>query len=129
MLDATDKVLGFENDECVNINQTSLKGHITTTYDKLVEVFGEPTYTDASPYEKVNAQWTLDFTVHKNGDPYALLSDFKMSEDYEDNVVATIYNWKDGYVPTEEYEWHIGGFSTDAVDCVQNCLDSAKELV
>ena len=42
---------------------TSLQGKITTTYDKLVEVFGEPTMTDASPYEKVNAQWMLEFKV------------------------------------------------------------------
>ena len=57
-------MLDFENSEdTVNINMTSLQGKITTTYDKLVEVFGEPTMTDASPYEKVNAQWMLEFKV------------------------------------------------------------------
>ena len=56
-------MLDFENDDCVNITMTSLKGYVNTTYDKLVEVFGEPTFTDASPYEKVNAQWKLEFKV------------------------------------------------------------------
>ena len=38
-------------------------------------------------------------------------------EDFEmDDVKFTIYNWKDGYIPTEEYEWHIGGYGFDAVD-------------
>ena len=46
-----------------------------------------------------------------------------------DYVTATIYNWKDGYIPTEEYDWHIGGFDCEAVDCVEKVLDSTKELV
>jgi len=56
-------MLEFENSDAVNVNMSSLQGKIKTTYDKLVEVFGEPTFTDASPYEKVNAQWTLDIKV------------------------------------------------------------------
>ena len=40
------KVLGYENDECANINGTHLVGEIKTTYDKLVEKFGQPTYTE-----------------------------------------------------------------------------------
>ena len=95
---------------------TSLQGKVTTTYDKLVEVFGEPTMTDASPYEKVNAQWTLEFKI-----PF---TDDTGIEDF-DTVVATIYNWKDGYIPTEKYEWHIGGFDYQAVECVDKVLDSA----
>ena len=46
-----------------------------------------------------------------------------------DYVTATIYNWKDGYIPTDEYEWHIGGFDHEAVECVEKVLDSTKELV
>ena len=35
---------------------------------------------------------------------------------HEDTVykTVTIYNWKDGYIPTGEYEWHIGGHDYDA---------------
>ena len=87
-------MLDFTNDDAININMTSLKGYVKTTYDKLVETFGEPTFTDASPYEKVNAQWTLEFKV-----PFV---DKEYGDDF-DYVTATIYNWKDGYIPTEEY--------------------------
>ncbi len=110
-------MLEFENSPNVNINMSSLQGHVKTTYDKLVKTFGEPTFTDASPYEKVNAQWMLEFKV-----PF----EDEYGEDFN-YVTATIYNWKDGYIPTEEYDWHIGGFhghGTNAVDAVQKCLDS-----
>ena len=109
-------MLEFENSDTVAFSGSSLQGKIKTTYDKLVEVFGEPTYTDASPYEKVNANWTLDIKV-----PY----EDEFGEDFN-YVTATIYNWKDGYIPTEEYDWHIGGFHNgDALDAVQKVLDSA----
>lgn len=91
---------------------TSYQGVINTTYDEIVEKFGEPTYTDASPYEKVNAQWSIQFDVPTED-----------GEDY-DYVTATIYNWKMGYIPTEKYEWHIGGFDFEAVDLVQKVLDN-----
>ncbi len=93
---------------------TSLQGYVTTTYDKIIKAFGEPTMTDASPYEKVNVQWSMDFKV-----PFT----DEFGEDF-DYVKATIYNWKMGYVPTEEYKWHIGGLSNDAVDVINNVLDS-----
>ena len=91
---------------------TSYQGVINTTYDEIVEKFGEPTYTDASPYEKVNAQWSIQFDVPTED-----------GEDY-DYVTATIYNWKMGYIPTDKYDWHIGGFDFEAVDLVQKVLDN-----
>ena len=103
-------MLDFENSEAVNINMTSLKGYVKTTYAKLVETFGEPTMTDASPYEKVNAEWTVK------------------AKD-KDNTVFTIYNWKDGFIPTDEYEWHIGGFDFNAYCVATDILDNAKEIV
>ena len=109
-------MLEFENSEAVNITMTSLKGHINTTYDKLVEVFWEPTFIEGNPYEKVNAQWTLELKV-----PFV---DKEYGDDF-DYVTATIYNWKDGYIPMDEYDWHIGGFDYEALTCVQNCLDNA----
>ena len=62
------KVLGYEVDEPVNVNGTHLVGEITTTYAKLVEQFGEPTFTDADPNEKVNCEWTIDAKVVADGD-------------------------------------------------------------
>ena len=106
-------MLDFVTD--VDFNGTNLQGYVKTTYDKIVKAFGEPTYTDASPYEKVNAQWSIEFKI-----PF---TDDTGIEDF-DYVKATIYNWKLGYIPTEEYEWHIGGFSNDAVEYVNKVLDS-----
>ena len=85
-------MLDFVTD--VNINGTNLQGYVKTTYDKIVKAFGEPTYTDASPYEKVNAQWSIEFKI-----PF---TDDTGIEDFN-SVIATIYNWKLGYIPTEEY--------------------------
>ena len=114
------RMLEFENSDVIDVNMSSLQGYVETTYGQLVKTFGEPTHTDASPYEKVNAEWTLEFTI-----PFI---DEWGEEDFN-YVKATIYNWKDGYVPTEEYDWHIGGFDYEAVECVEKVLDSTKELV
>lgn len=94
----------FETD--VNMNMSSLQGYIKTTYDKLVELFGKPTYSDADPYEKVNCEWTVQ-TENEDGDI----------------VKFSIYNWKTGSVPTEEYDWHIGGYDYDAVNCAYEIIN------
>ena len=100
--------------DTVNINMTSLQGTIKTTYDELFKVFGHPTMTDGDPYEKVNAKWSIEFKV-----PF---TDDTGIEDFE-TVTATIYNWKMGYIPTEEYDWHIGGFDENAYLTALDVLD------
>ena len=98
------KVLEYENDDLLNTNGFHYVGVIKTTYDQLVEIFGKPTFTDADPYEKVNAEWVIESqVVEKNEDP----------DDYFYKGF-TIYNWKTGYIPTEEYEWHVGGHDFEA---------------
>ena len=84
----------------------SLQGKIKTTYDKLVELFEPLTYKDADPYAKVNAEWNV------------------LAETEDGDVKFTIYNWKDGYIPTEEYEWHIGGYGFDAVDTAYEIINA-----
>ena len=99
------KVLEFENDDALNTNGFHYISTITTTYDKLVEIFGKPTFTDADPYEKVNADWNIEARVLEDG-----------AEDEDDWFYKgfTIYNWKTGRIPTEEYEWHVGGTDYEA---------------
>lgn len=97
-------IVDYDSNEYVNMNMSSYKGVIKTTYDKLVEVFGKPTYTDADPYEKVNAEWIIESKVVAKGDD---------DDDYFYKPF-TIYNWKTGYIPTEEYEWHVGGHDYEA---------------
>lgn len=96
------------NQKEVNPNDTSLMGYIDIEYDKLVSLFGEP--TDSDGY-KVDAQWDIEF---------------------EDGLIATIYNWKDGknyngeegLDVTEITDWHIGGHKKDVVDRIHNIFAS-----
>ena len=75
-------------------NFTSLQGRIVTTYDKLVETFGEP---NGGPGDKTNSEWILMFP---------------------DGTVATIYDWKLSQTPKDLYDWHIGGHSKKAVTAI-----------
>lgn len=87
---------------------SSLKGHIDVSYQELVETFGEPTNPSGDGY-KTDAEWTLRF---------------------EDGVIATIYNYKDG----KNYlgfggaqvgnirDWHVGGYEPEALEHVLNAL-------
>lgn len=86
---------------------TSLMGYIKTTYDEIVEVFGEPRYTSSGD-DKVTAEWNLEFEV---GGEY---------------VTATIYDWKLGETPFGEYNWHIGGFSAQAPHIVSQFMKDAN---
>ena len=86
-----------EDEAC---NGTCLQGEITASYEDLVEAFGEPTEGDEY---KTDAEWCVKFA---------------------DGTIATVYNWKNGlnYCGPAEgtqtrkiTDWHIGGFSLDAV--------------
>lgn len=65
---------------------TCLMGYVNTNYARLVEVFGRP--INGSGDGKVNSEWIIRFD---NGE------------------VATIYDYKTGTTPTDDYDWHIGG--------------------
>ena len=71
---------------------TYLQGHVATTYDALVTTFGEPFLHESG--DKVNVEW-----VH-----------------LIDGTLVTIYDWKEGRIPTGEYDWHIGGSSDTSVE-------------
>ena len=92
------------NDPKTSINGTHLQGYVSTTFDKLVKLLGDP--DEGSADGKTKAEWTLEFI---------------------DGTVATIYDWKMPRIPTELYEWHIGGKSTKAVDYVQEALNLKTE--
>lgn len=94
------------NDKHINYNMTSLQGYLTASYERLVELFGEPTEGDGY---KVDAEWIVEM---------------------DDGTVATIYNWKngrnycedDGLYVEEITEWHIGGHNKRAVHLVEDVL-------
>tara|TARA_Y100001938_G_C8025128_1_gene397574 strand:- start:336 stop:719 length:384 start_codon:yes stop_codon:yes gene_type:complete len=97
---------------------TSYKGEIMTTYDRLETLFGKPSYSSGDPYDKVNTEWIIDGKV--------FFTDQWGEKDWE-YIKATVYNWKTGGTPTEEYGWHIGGDSYDAVEFVQEILNGQVE--
>ena len=86
-------------------NGTSLKGYVTTTFNKLKIAFGEPlVHIAPSAMEKVTIEWVIRFS---------------------DGTIATIYDWKGyGYqpAPNEVYEWHVGGHVASAVALVKDHL-------
>ena len=94
---------------------SSLKGHITASYDALVEVFGEPNVLNAEPSgdDKVHNEWGIRFS------------------DGDDDIYATIYDWKehDAYVShVGGYRWHIGGKQIEAVWYVTDVVNSPKSM-
>ena len=121
----------FENSDRIPVVGTSRVGTVETTYDTLVKAFGKPTDVGAStlgkgdpPYyadydagDKVTAEWVLAFAVG-GGDP----EDCSNIEDY---VIATVYDYKTGYTPMEEYNWHVGGFDQNALRFVEMRLAEA----
>ena len=100
------------NDIDININGSSLKGHINIPHYKLVDRFGEPQVWDDY---KTDAQWVIEF---------------------DDGLVATIYNWKNGVnycgddgIPTNDItEWNIGGKSMEVVDRITTIINEDKQM-
>ena len=95
----------------VNVYGTSLRGHFSMPYAKLVELIGEPNGT--SDGYKTDVEWAF----------------------VRDGVVATIYNWKNGPNYTgggsieDIDEWTGGGHSGQAMDVVSLILkDASSEL-
>jgi hypothetical protein len=106
-------ILSFDNNDGVGVCGTSLMGKVRTTYDNLVDAFGEPTYDASHSGDgKVCVEWTLEFIVEIE-DQYEI---------YEDCITATVYAWKEASIPYGEYDWHIGGHDFGAVECVETAL-------
>ena len=95
------------NDTDINVAGTSLSAYLYTTFDKLVETFGEPTTADEY---KVDWEWMIEF---------------------DDGSVATVYNWKngpnycgiDGLQSYEITKWHIGSKSMTPAWRVQDIIE------
>lgn len=94
------------NDNYIQTSGTHLIGHVSTSYQKLVETFGHPLKGDY----KTDAEWDIQFS---------------------DGMVATIYNWKNGknYCGEDGFElhevdgWHIGGLKPQVETRIKFLLD------
>lgn len=92
-------------DNSINVNGTHLQGYVDTSYERLVSLFGEP----CTGWGKTDAEWEILF---------------------DDGLVATIYNYKDGknYCGSmgleldEIRDWHIGGHDKVVVERVKAVL-------
>jgi len=105
--------MGFKthNSADISINGTCFQGYVTSDYSNIVRVFDEP--LDGDGY-KVDAEWEILF---------------------DDGLVATIYNWKngknycgyDGLDVEDIRNWHIGGRNPVVVERVKNLLSDDWE--
>jgi hypothetical protein len=102
----------------ININGTCLQGYIVSTYQKLVQLFGEPTKGDEY---KVDAEWIIRFPCPTN----------EVSDQANDGIVCTIYNWKNGKAYCGEggeevaniVEWNVGGHSKKGLWMLMEILE------
>ena len=82
---------------------TFLIGHLTTTYQELVNKFGKPHRLNG---DKTLAEWHF---ISDNG------------------IQFTIYDWRNYQMCKEQItEWHIGGTNINALSEVQKHLPNSK---
>lgn len=82
------------------LNMSAYQGYAIVEYDKLVELFGEP---ERFQEGKVQAEWLIEF---------------------DDGVVASIYDWKEDIKPEAVKIWHVGGHEKHAL---WNVLEMIKK--
>ena len=90
-------------DSISEANGTSLQGYITCSYSLLVELFGSPMEGDGY---KTQAEWIVKT---------------------DDDIVFTVYDWKESTDPLNITEWHIGGNSAKAVEAVHDIVNRKYE--
>jgi len=101
----------------INISGTCLQGYIACKYQKLVQLFGEPTKGDEY---KIDAEWIIRFPCPPD----------EVSDQADSGIVCTIYNWKNGKNYCGEtgeevaniVEWHVGAHSKKAVWLLMDVL-------
>ena len=79
------------------------QGKIWVTYDQLVKTFGEPNY---GPADKTQVEWVVKFI-----------------NEFDEEVIATIYDWKCyGIRPEDVTYWSVGGYKQEAFGLVKDAL-------
>lgn len=90
-----------------SIHNTCLQGIATIDYKTLVEIFGEPNYgPDMISRDKVSCEWDLEF---------------------EDGMIATIYDWHEEWTSYSTYPWHVGGHSQAAFQRIMKLIENHLE--
>ena len=82
--------------------KTGRIGTLEASYDEIIEELGEPCFGE-SPDNKIRAEWVLQF---------------------ENGMVATIYDYKEYDIPLEEVtSWSIGGHKAEVADLVTELFE------
>ena len=99
-----------------DVTGTTLQGNLEISYAKLTKIFGEPHVKRTALLDnKTDVEWH-----------------FVEERDEVDNVVFTIYNWKNGPSYTgkgkveEITEWNVGGYNSRSLDIVTNEIYKEK---
>ncbi|SVB14296.1 uncharacterized protein METZ01_LOCUS167150 [marine metagenome] len=100
------EIINIDTGDHIPYAGTSLMGHVTTTYDKLVKTFGMP---DLEPGDKTTCEWHIEFMVYDE-------------DEGEFPMYATIYDYKEDSTPYGEYRWHVGGHSNVAEELVHDAM-------
>ncbi len=105
----------FENDDMIDYEGTTLQGYVHTTYDKLVDTFGDPTIGE----DMSDAQWVLQFKVPED--------EGSQNFDYITATIHKVDEWDEDNIPDGIYRWHVSGYDEEAVDCVKEVLGDEEE--
>ena len=79
-----------------------LMQHVRTTYDRLVEKLGPPTY---GPNDRELDKSTCEWLIDAHGKVLKALPE----EEAAMNSCVSIYDWKTNETPKGQYAWHVGG--------------------
>jgi hypothetical protein len=89
-----------------DINMTGLRGYVEITFGELVEIFGKPDLGPNADLDKTTCEWRLKF---------------------EDDTVASIYDYKTPFTPMGVHEWHIGGHDNRALEHVMDTINFHRD--
>ena len=96
------KLKVFNSENAPDTTGTSLKGYVYITYNKLVDILGQPTFPEQSGDDKVQVEWVVE---------------------YKDDIF-TIYDWKTydrNYTKNNLGKFNVGGksYAMDFIDYLE----------
>lgn len=97
-----DKIMKFNLDAFINTSGTSLVGRLHCSFQEIIDKFGMPNCGPSGDH-KTQVEWHIEF---------------------EDGVIATIYDYKEGEIPPEQIgRWSVGGRSEIAYSHVLGVMN------
>jgi hypothetical protein len=95
----------FKTGSEIEISGTCYQGTIDISYSKIIEILGPPCCIGEIGVDKTQADWFVEGEIDG------------------ENVVATLYDWKQYDTLVEDItHWHIGGFNFKSVELIYKLL-------